>query len=575
MKNKEIAEILNEIADFLEIQDVEFKPRAYRTAARNIESLSEDIEGVAERGNLEDIEGVGESIAEKITEYLETGELEYYEELKADLPINIDAITRVEGVGPKTAKKLYQALGVSTLDELEEAAKAGKIAEIDGFGEKSQQNILSHIELAKKSQDRMLLGRAFPIANEIEENLMKADEFSRVDIVGSFRRRRPTVGDIDILGSAPDPNAAMDVFCSQEDVKEVLSQGPTKSSVIVSGDLQLDLRLVEENEYGAALLYFTGSKDHNITLRNRAIADGLKLNEYGLFDVSDVADSDAGQRVGELIAGGTEEEVYASLDLDWIPPELREDTGEIEAATSGELPALIGYDEIRGDLQIHTEYSDGAHSVTEMAEEASRLGLEYILVTDHGPGAPIPSKLDRDSFLEQGKMIDSINDDASIDVRVLQGIEVEITQEGIGVSEEWLDQCDIVVAAIHNRIQDPTAAVIKAFEESPVDIFAHPTNRLINEREPIELELDTIIEKAAANGIAIEINAQPSRLDLDWSLVKKYQEKVEYVVSTDAHTSGELGFMHLGIAQARRGWCEAGDVLNTRPAIDILDWFGS
>lgn len=573
MKNKEIAELLNEIADFLEIQDAQFKPRAYRTAARNIESLSEDIEDIAERGELEDIEGVGESIADKITEYLETGELEYHEELRADLPIDIDAITRVEGVGPKTAKKLYQALGVSTLDELEAAAREGKIAELDGFGEKSQQNILSHIELAKKGQDRMLLGRAFPIANDIEEKLSKAEEFNQVDIVGSFRRRRPTVGDIDILGSADDTAAAMDVFCSQEDVKEVLSQGTTKSSVIVSGDLQLDLRLVEENEYGAALVYFTGSKDHNISLRNRAIADGLKLNEYGLFDVSDVVESEAGQRVGELIAGDTEEAVYSSLDLEWIPPELREDTGEIEASANGELPALVGYDGIRGDLQVHTDYSDGSHSVAEMAAEASRIGLEYILITDHGPGAPIPSKLDYESFIEQRAAIDSINDDGSVDVTVLQGVEAEITREGIVIDEEWWDECDVVVAAMHNRIQNPTSVVLEAFDAAPIDIFAHPTNRLINEREPIELELDAIVEKAADNDIAIEINAQPSRLDLDWSVVKQYRDTVNYVISTDAHTKGELGFMHLGIAQARRGWCEPGNVLNTQSKSDLIDRF--
>lgn len=575
MKNKEIAEILNEIADFLEIQDIEFKPRAYRTAARNIESLSEDIEDIAERGELEDIEGVGESIAEKITEYLETGEIAYYNELKADLPIDIDAITRVEGVGPKTAKKLYQALGISTLDELEEMATAGKIAELEGFGEKSQQNILSHIELAKKAQERMLLGKAFPIANDIEANLSNADAFTQIDIVGSFRRRRPTVGDIDILGSATDPSAAMDVFCSQKDVKEVLSQGETKSSVIVSGDLQLDLRIVEEEEYGAALVYFTGSKDHNISLRNRAIAGDLKLNEYGLFDVSEVADSDDGQRVGELVAGQTEEEVYTSLDLEWIPPELREDTGEIEAAADGELPALIGYDAIQGDLQVHTEYSDGSHSVAEMAEEASTSGLEYILITDHGPGAPIPSKLDHESFIEQREEIDSINDDSSVDVTVLQGVEAEITQEGIVIPEEWWEQCDIVVAALHSRIREPTSVVREAFEEAPIDIFAHPTNRLINEREPIELELDAVAENAAANDIAIEINAQPSRLDLDWSLVKKYREMIDFVISTDAHTRGELGFMHLGIAQARRGWCEASDVLNTQSVSDLVDRFNS
>ncbi|MEF8776652.1 MAG: helix-hairpin-helix domain-containing protein, partial [Haloarculaceae archaeon] len=307
MKNAEIADILYEIADFLEIQDVEYKPRAYRKAARNVESLSEDVESIHERGELEDVEGVGESIAEKIAEYLETGEMSYYEELKADLPIEIEAITSVEGVGPKTAKTLYRELGVQTLEDLEAAAEEGRIAEVEGFGETSQANILANLELAKAGQERMLLGRAVPIANDVRSRLEAHDAFDRVDIVGSFRRRRATVGDIDVLASATDPEAATEAFCTHDDVKEVRSRGETKSSVVVAGDLQMDLRLVEEAEYGAALVYFTGSKDHNITLRNRAIDRDWKLNEYGLFDVTDT--DEEGQRVGDLIASETEEAV--------------------------------------------------------------------------------------------------------------------------------------------------------------------------------------------------------------------------------------------------------------------------
>lgn len=563
MKNKEIAEILFEIAAFLEIEDAQFRSRAYRSAARNIESVSEDIEEIAARGELEDIEGVGESIAEKIIEYLETGEISYYEELKADLPIDIEAITNVEGIGPKTANKLYRELGITNLAELEQAATKGEIAELEGFGVKSQQNILAHLDFAKQSQERMLLGRAFPLAQEIERNLEDTSAFDRLDIVGSYRRRQPTVGDIDILGSASDPEVAMEEFCSQKDVKEVLSRGETKSSIIVSGDLHLDLRLVSESEYGAALVYFTGSKDHNITLRNRAIAADFKLNEYGLFDVSDVPGSQSGQRVGKFIAGRTEEEVYTALNLEWIPPELREDTGEIEAAANSNLPELIGYEDIQGDLQVHTDYSDGAHSVEEMAEAASDRGLEYILITDHGPGAPIPSKLDLESFVQQREEIDEINEDTEFDVTVLQGVEAEISRNGIDITAEWWDQCDIVVAALHSRLEAPTEVVLDVFDEAPIDIFVHPTNRLLNEREPIGLELDAVMKKAGEKDIAIEINAQPSRLDLDWALVKKYRGMVDYVISTDAHTQGELGYMHLGIAQARRGWCEQGDILNT------------
>ena len=573
MKNREIAGMLYEIADFLEIQDVQYKPRAYRRAARNVESLSEDVADVHDRGELEEIDGVGESIAEKIAEYLETGHMEYYEELKEDLPIDIEAITSVEGVGPKTAKTLYRELDVATLEDLERAAEEGRIAEVEGFGEKSQQNIAEHVELARRGQERMLLGRAFPIAREVEERLEGSEAFDRVDVVGSFRRRRATVGDIDVLATAPDPAAAMDVFCSHEDVEEVLGRGETKSSVRVSGDLQIDLRIVDPAEYGAALVYFTGSKDHNITLRNRAIDRGWKLNEYGLFDVSDVGADESGERVGNLIAGETEEAVYDALDLEWIPPELREDTGEVDAAAAGELPDLVELDDVRGDLQVHTDYSDGSGSVREMAEAADERGLEYVLISDHGPGAPIPSKIDADAFEEQRTEIDEVNDAGDLDVTVLQGIEAEITAEGLGIDAEWCERCDFVVAGMHSRPDDPTDAILAAIEDYPIDVLAHPTNRLINEREPLEIDVGAVVEGAADANVAIEINAQPERLDLDWSAVKEHRDAVEYVVSTDAHTEGELDFMHLGVAQARRGWCEAGDVLNTRPLDELRSYF--
>ncbi|MFB6092619.1 MAG: helix-hairpin-helix domain-containing protein [Haloquadratum sp.] len=575
MKNQEIAHLLREIADFLEIRDVEYKPRAYRTAARSIESLSEDVEGVYERGELEEIEGVGESIGEKIAEYLETGELEYYEELKSDLPVDIEALTSVEGVGPKTAKELYRELGIQTLDELESAAEAGEIADLEGFGEKSQQNILDHIERAKESEARMLLGRAFPIAADVETRLRDDDAFDRVDVVGSFRRRRPTVGDIDVLATAPDPEQAMEVFCGHDDVKEVLSRGETKSSVVVAGDLQMDLRIVDETAYGAALVYFTGSKDHNITLRNRAIDRDWKLNEYGLFDRAaagdDGGDAADDRRAGERLAGETEEGLYDTLDLEWIPPELREDTGEVDAAASGDLPDLLECDDVRGDLQVHSDYSDGAHSVREMAEAADERGLEYVLVTDHGPNAPTAGTLDPDSFEKQRADVEAASED--LDVAVLQGVEAEITESGLDLPDDWYDLCELIVAGMHSDPSNPTERVVTALQEWPIDVFAHPSNRLLNEREPLDLEMETVIETAAKEGVAIEINAHPERLDLDWASVKEYRDQVQYVVSTDAHTTGELDFLHLGVAQARRGWCETGDVLNTRSIDSLLSFF--
>jgi len=327
MKNQEIAQLLYEIADFLEIEDVEYKPRAYRTAARNVESLSEPVEDVYERGELEAIDGVGESIAEKIADYLETGQPAYYEELKADLPIDIEAITSVSGVGPKTAKKLYFELGVTTLEDLERAADAGEIAPLEGFGEKSQQSILDHVERAKRGQERMLLGRADPIARELETRLQSADEFERVDIVGSFRRRRPTVGDLDVLATAPNPEAATDVFCTHDDVTEVLARGETKSSVVVSGDLQVDLRIVDEREYGAALVYFyrVERSQYRAPQPRRSTATGSSMSTDSSTSATET--TRGGRRIGERIASETEEAIYNALELDWIPPELRENTG--------------------------------------------------------------------------------------------------------------------------------------------------------------------------------------------------------------------------------------------------------
>jgi len=410
MKNREIADVLEEIALFLEIEDVDFKPRAYRRAAQSLESLSEPVEDVHERGELEAIDGVGSSIAEKIAEYLETGAIEHHQKRKAELPIDVEGITRVEGVGPKTAKKLYDEIDVRDLDDLQEAAEAGTIAEISGFGEKTQQNILDHLEFARTGQERMLLGDADPIARRLEADMNAESEFEDVTGVGSYRRRRPTVGDIDVLASSPEPAAAMATFCEHDDVTEVLARGETKSSVLVGGGYQVDLRIVDQSEYGAALIYFTGSKAHNVELRNEAIDRDWKLNEYGLFDVSEL-DADAeessadasGQRAAEPVAGETEAAVYDALDLAWIPPELREQTGEIAAARDGTLPDLVTVDDIRGDLQMHTTFSDGAASVREMAIAAAERGREYVLVTDHGPSVGYAGGLSREEFDAQAR----------------------------------------------------------------------------------------------------------------------------------------------------------------------------
>lgn len=558
-----------EVADLLEMKDVEWKPRAYRRAARSIESLSEPIEDVYKRGELQEIDGVGEAIAGKVQEFLETGELEYYEELKQELPVDIEALSSVEGVGPKTARKLYNELGVKTLEQLEEAAENGEIAELEGFGEKTQENILKHVETAKKGEKRMLLGKAFPIAENIRGKLREMNSFGKVEVVGSFRRRRPTVGDIDILASTESREEAMEEFTGMDDVKEVLSQGETKSSVIVAGGLRIDLRLVDKSSWGSALQYFTGSKDHNIALRNLALEKGWKLNEYGLFDTDNGKE---GQKAGEKVAGEKEEEVYKNLDLEFIAPELREDTGEVETAGKGELPELVTEEEIRGDLQMHTDYSDGNATVDEMAEKADEKGHEYILVTDHGPSLHVAGGPESVEDLEEQRWeIEKAN--RQYNVEALQGMEVNITGNGIDIGEDMLEMLDLVVIAMHNRLENPTEQVVKAMEKHPVDILAHPLNRMINKREPVDLDMDRITEKAAENNIALEINSQPSRLDLPWDLVKEHRKKVKFVVSTDAHTTGELDYLHLGTSQARKGWLKKEDILNTQKLEKLVEYF--
>ncbi len=559
MKNKAVAQLLRDIADFLEMQEVEYKPQAYRKAARSIETLSDPVEDYHERDALQEINGVGDAIADKVAEYLETGELEYYEELKEDVPVDVEALTAVEGLGPKRVKTLYDALGVTTLDELEEAAEAGKIAEVEGFGETSQENILDHIALARRGEERMLLGTVFPMVEELEDMLTATGEFTRVQAAGSFRRRKPTIGDVDVLATAGNREKAMDAFCNMSGVTEVLSRGETKSSVVLDDTVQVDLRIVDASSWGAALLYFTGSKDHNVALRKRAQQEGWKLNEYGVMEGE------------ETVASASEDDVYDALGLEFIPPELRENMGEVDAAARGALPDLVEREDVRGDLQMHTTWSDGDTSIQQMAEAAAAEGHDYIVITDHGPTLPVVDGIASvDELEEQREEIDRVNEDLGIDV--VHGIETDITADGLGAPAEMVELVDVVVASIHQTPADPTEAVVDAFRQG-ADIWGHPTNRKIHEREPVDLDLEQVMDAAAAENVAVEINAQPNRLDLDWQHVKEYRDTVRFVVSTDAHAPQELGYMHLGVAQARRGWLEQGDVLNTAALDDVLAFF--
>ncbi|MEM4359505.1 MAG: DNA polymerase/3'-5' exonuclease PolX [Candidatus Bilamarchaeaceae archaeon] len=568
MKNLEVARILYEIADMLEAQNVQFKPVAYRKAARAIEELPEDITSVWKRGELEKIPGVGSHIAMRIAEYLETGRMKYYDDLKKEFPIDFESLGRIEGLGPKRAITLYKMLGIRNLDDLKKAVEQHKIRELPGFGEKSEQKLAEGIELAASSGKRMLLSQITPIAQEFERKLRALKEVEALEIVGSYRRRKETVGDLDILVVSKNPGKVMDFFVNIEKPVTVLAKGLTKSSILLSNGLHVDLRVLEPTSYGSAMLYFTGSKEHNIALRTYAMSKGMKLSEYGLF------------KKEKKIAGRTEEEVYEKLGLkQWIPPELRENMGEIEAAIRGNLPQLVELKDVRGDLHVHTNWSEGRNSLEEMAMEAKNLGYEYVLISDHGGSlVPIARCMNENKILEQGKAIDALN--KKLDgITLLKGCETNIKEDGsIDVSNATLKTLDIAITGIHTKFKMPkkemTKRIITAMENEHIDIIAHPTGRLIGSRPPIDFDFDEVLDAARRTGTILEINACPERLDLDHVHIFKSRGKIKFSLGTDAHEKNQMRFMEFGIAQARRGWCERKDMLNTLPLKTLRKIFG-
>lgn len=565
MRNAEVAKQLEELADLLEMQGTEFKPRAYRRAARTVRSLYEPVEDVHDRGELEELDGIGEGIASRITEYLETGELADLRELKEQGPDEVESLTSVQGLGSKRVRALYDELGIESLDDLEAAAHAGEVRKVDGFGQTLERRILEHIPLARRGQERTLLWEAFPIVEAIVAELEADGSFDTLVPVGSFRRRLETVGDVDLLGTAEDRDEAMEALSRLDDVDEVISRGDTKSSVRLSGGLQVDLRLVAPISVGAALLYFTGSKDHNIRLRTIAQDRGLKLNEYGLFPGS----SDG----SDAIASESEEEVYAALEMSPLPPELREATGEIEAALDDEIPELVTQADIAGDLHVHTTHSDGTFSIRELGRAVDEIGYEYAALTDHGPRLGVAGGPDADEFNAMRTEVDDANQD--IEAHLLLGAEANIDPEGrLDMPADLLGELDLVLAALHDRAGDATERIVNALEAEPVDVLAHPTNRSIGSREPNDLDLETVADTAEANDVAIEINAQPDRLDLPWRSVQQIRDRVQFVVNTDAHRLEELHRMRLGVFQARKGWLRPADVFNTRSLGDLRDVLG-
>ncbi|TYT62990.1 DNA polymerase/3'-5' exonuclease PolX [Natrialba swarupiae] len=575
--NAEIAGRFEEFADLLEADDVEYKPRAYRRAAENVRahpSPVADYVANGDRETLEEIDGVGDAIASKIVEYVETGTIEELEELRADLPIDIADITRVEGVGPKTAGKLYRELGVETLDDLETAADAGEIQAVKGFGPKTEENIRDNLEFARQIGQRYLLGEGRPLADDVLAHLDSIETVDRCEVAGSIRRWRETIGDVDVLVGTETGEEVVDAFVDWDSVDGEIESGPTKASVRV-GEIRVDLRVVAPEEFGSALQYFTGSKDHNVRLRNYAIDREMKLNEYGAFDVSAVGDEEAGeetdgrQRVGERVAGPTEAGMYEALGLPWIPPELREDRGEIDAAEAGELPDLLTREDVRGDLHTHTEWSDGNTTIEAMVAEAERRGYDYYAVADHaeGPGVVGGMGLSDTEILEQVEAIREV--DAASDIAVLAGIEANVDADGdIGLSSAVIDALDVVVASPHSALdQDAETAIerlVCAVENPAVDILGHPSGRLLNERSGLEFDATALARAAADHDTALEINSNPRRLDLWGSAVQAaIEEGAPIAVNTDAHQPSTLEYLRWGVHTARRGWAEPADVINT------------
>ncbi|MCU4137368.1 MAG: Histidinol phosphatase or related hydrolase of the PHP family [Thermodesulfobacteria bacterium] len=566
MKNKEVADIFNKVAALLEIKgDNPYRIRAYQKAAQTIEALTADVEELAKQGKLEKLPGIGPDLASKIKEILKTGTLPLYEELKKDVPLILLNFLEIPGLGPKKVKVLYEKLGITNIEELERACKAHKIAKLPGFGWKTEENILKGIKLFREKTGRKPLGEILSLAEEIIETLKKESPVENIAVAGSIRRRKETVKDIDILITSIQPEKVMKKVTELSLVEEVIAFGETKTSVRLKTGIQMDVRVVEPDSWGAALAYFTGSKAHNIRVRELALEKGLKINEYGVF------------KGDTKIAGKTEEEVYASVGLPFIHPELREDRGEIEAALHGKLPKLVEYDEILGDAHVHSKYSDGTASLEEIMAKAEKLGLSWVAVCDHSQGLKVAGGLSIEDLFKKKKHIEELNKRSS-KVKLIFGSEVDILSDGtLDYPDEILAEIDYVVAAIHTGFQQSeeqiTNRIISALKHPLVHAIAHPTGRVIGEREPYAVNIPKILEIAAQYGKALEINAYYKRLDLNDINTRAAKEKgIPLIIGTDTHFIDQMEYLHLGTAVARRGWCEKSDVLNTLTYEEFMAW---
>jgi len=564
--NSDVSKIFNQVADLLDIQNKNpFRIRAYRNAARTIAGLSRSVEDLVETGeDLTKFSGIGEDLAGKIEEIVNTGTLKLLKELKNDVPAELSQLMKVSELGPKRVMAIHAELGITTIDELEKVARDGKLQELEGFGKKTEEKILQAIERqqARGERERIKLMNAEEYTEPLMDYLKKIKGVKKVEVAGSYRRRKETVGDIDILVTCQQDADVIENFVKYEDVERVISKGKTRSSVVLRNDFQVDLRVVPEVSYGAALLYFTGSKAHNVAVRKLGIEQQLKINEYGVFQNDD------------RIAGRTEKEVYAQVNLPYIEPELRENNGEIDAAKKNKLPRLLTLDDLRGDLHSHTTATDGKLSLEEMANAAKALGYEYLAITEHSKRVTMVNGLDEKRLSEQIKQIDQLNENYNGFI-VLKSIEVDILKDGsLDLSDDILKELDLVICSIHYNTnlsqKEQTERVLRAMDNPYFNILAHPTGRIIGEREPYEIDIEKIMEAAKEKGCFLEINAQPDRLDLSDVYIRMAKELgLKLVISTDAHTKADLDLIRFGVYQARRGWLEKDDVLNTRSWKDL------
>ena len=581
MENIEISEVLDDVAALLEIQGANpFRIRAYQNAARTVEAHAVAMHKMlADGDDLTELAGVGKQVAKHIEELVDTGKLSVIDEIAKEIPLSLIELTRLPGVGPKKARALWESLGVATIDDLERVLKAGEVAEIKGFGKKTQEKILKAIDsYRKRQQGRTRLADAEQLVDPLVEYMQKAPGLERLDVAGSYRRRKETVRDVDLLAIAADPDPVMDHFVSYQQVRSVEKGGGTRGTVILSSGLQADLRIVSADSYGSALQYFTGSKEHAVAVRKRAVAMGLRLSEYGVFEVDEDAD-DSDPLSGKKIAGETEEGVYEAMGLAWMAPELREDRGEVTAAEAGTLPSLITLEDVKGDLQMHSTWSDGKNAIEEMLEACVAKGYEYFALTDHSKALAMTGGLDAKRLQEQWVEIDEVQA-RHPEIRFLKSQEVDILADGtLDQDDDLLEQLDVVVISIHSRFDLPqaeqTKRIITAMAHPTVTILGHPTGRLINVRDPMEFDVDAVLQAAVEFDVAVELNAHPNRLDLrDTHLMHAKELGAQVVISTDAHRTDELDLMRYGVDQARRAWLEPGDVLNCLPLVDFLAAIG-